>query len=81
MRVSGRKYYRTGYFCMKRVEQARQELEKGLAALEEAVDLAHTDLEVDGTIQRFEFTYELFWSRSDGFQNCSKCTWKTKGLL
>jgi nucleotidyltransferase substrate binding protein (TIGR01987 family) len=46
---------------MKRLEQARQELGKALTALDEAVGSARTDLEVDGTIQRFEFTYELFW--------------------
>ena len=34
---------------MKRVEQARQELEKGLMASEEGVDSARTDLEVDGS--------------------------------
>ena len=36
-------------------------LERGLDRLREAVTEAETDLEIDGVIQRFEFTYELFW--------------------
>lgn len=46
---------------MKRLEQIRSDFVNALKALEEAVSQATTDLEVDGAIQRFEFTYELFW--------------------
>lgn len=35
--------------------------EWALYRLKEAIAEAETDLEIDGAIQRFEFTYELFW--------------------
>jgi nucleotidyltransferase substrate binding protein (TIGR01987 family) len=35
--------------------------ERALDRLREAIDEADTELEIDGAIQRFEFTYELFW--------------------
>lgn len=62
---------------MKRLDQARQELEKALKALEEAARIAHTDLEVDGAIQRFEFTYELFWKLLKVFMEDQGMTVKT----
>jgi len=46
---------------MKRLEQIESDFGKALKALEEALSQAESDLEVDGAIQRFEFTYELFW--------------------
>lgn len=35
--------------------------ERALQRLGEAVDDAESELEIDGVIQRFEFTFELFW--------------------
>jgi len=46
---------------MKRLEQTRGDFKSALIALEQAVVEAESDLEVDGMIQRFEFTYELLW--------------------
>lgn len=46
---------------MKRLEQIESDFGKALKALEEALSQAESDLEVDGAIQRFEFSYELFW--------------------
>jgi nucleotidyltransferase substrate binding protein (TIGR01987 family) len=56
MRLSGK-----GFSSMKRLEQIKGEFRNALKALEEALSTARSDLEVDGAIQRFEFTYELFW--------------------
>lgn len=46
---------------MKRLEQIKGDFGNALKALEEALSTARSELEVDGAIQRFEFTYELFW--------------------
>jgi nucleotidyltransferase substrate binding protein (TIGR01987 family) len=46
---------------MKRLEQTENDFTNALKALEQAVSEATRDLEIDGAIQRFEFTYELFW--------------------
>jgi nucleotidyltransferase substrate binding protein (TIGR01987 family) len=46
---------------MKKLEQTQNDFTNALRALEEAVLEATSDLEIDGAIQRFEFTYELFW--------------------
>lgn len=46
---------------MKRFEQVRGDFESALKTLEEALGVARSDLEVDGALQRFEFTFELFW--------------------
>jgi nucleotidyltransferase substrate binding protein (TIGR01987 family) len=46
---------------MKRFEQVKDDFERALKALEESVVEAESDLEIDGVIQRFEFTYELLW--------------------
>ncbi|WP_299228270.1 nucleotidyltransferase substrate binding protein [Sulfurihydrogenibium sp.] len=48
---------------MRKVEilQALENLNNALDRLSEAVKTAKTDLEIDGTIQRFEFSFELFW--------------------
>jgi nucleotidyltransferase substrate binding protein (TIGR01987 family) len=44
-----------------RFELARQQYEKALARLHEALDQNETELVRDALIQRFEFTYELGW--------------------
>ena len=49
------------FYFMKRLEQVREDFEKALKALEESVVEAESDLEIDGVIQRYEFTYELLW--------------------
>lgn len=36
-------------------------LEKAFHKLKEGVEVAKTEIEKDGAIQRFEFTFELFW--------------------
>ncbi|MBP1968350.1 hypothetical protein J2Z83_000442 [Virgibacillus natechei] len=42
--------------------QSLANLEKALGRLEEALNEDdNNSLYIDGTIQRFEFTYELFW--------------------
>jgi nucleotidyltransferase substrate binding protein (TIGR01987 family) len=46
---------------MKRLTQIISDYKKALKSLTEAVDIAKSDLEIDGVIQRFEFTFELFW--------------------
>jgi nucleotidyltransferase substrate binding protein (TIGR01987 family) len=48
---------------MRKVEilQALENLNNALDRLSEAVKTAKTDLEIDGTILRFEFSFELFW--------------------
>jgi len=42
-----------------------QNLKKAFSRLKEAVNVAETDLEKDGVIQRFEFTFELFLSTAE----------------
>ena len=53
-------------FYMRKVEilQALENLNNALDRLSEAVKTAKTDLEIDGTIQRFEFSFELFLENS-----------------
>jgi nucleotidyltransferase substrate binding protein (TIGR01987 family) len=46
---------------MNRENQLKDELNKALSRLEEACETAISELEIDGAIQRFEFTFELFW--------------------
>jgi nucleotidyltransferase substrate binding protein (TIGR01987 family) len=38
-----------------------QNFKKALERLQDAVQRASDDLDKDGVIQRFEFTFELFW--------------------
>jgi nucleotidyltransferase substrate binding protein (TIGR01987 family) len=48
---------------MRKVEilQALENSNNALDRLSETVKTAKTDLEIDGTIQRFKFSFELFW--------------------
>ena len=46
---------------MKRFQQIKENFKNALKRLEESVKKAETDLEIDGVIQRFEFTFELMW--------------------
>ncbi len=46
---------------MNRLEQVQQDFEDAYFRLEEAVNEAETELEIDGAIQRFEFSFQLFW--------------------
>ncbi len=46
---------------MKQREQIAKDFARALAGLEEAVQQAQSELEIDGAIQRFEFTFELYW--------------------
>ncbi|MGB9637818.1 MAG: HI0074 family nucleotidyltransferase substrate-binding subunit [bacterium] len=39
----------------------KKELNRAYLNLLDAVNKAETDLEIDGVIQRFEFTFELVW--------------------
>ena len=47
----------------KKISQSMENLANALMRLEEALEIKEKDnsLVVDGTIQRFEFTIELFW--------------------
>ena len=45
----------------KRLHQVKKDFERALGALEKGVAEARTELEIDGVIQRFEFTFELSW--------------------
>ncbi len=46
----------------RKLQQSARNLEKSLLRLEEALNENHDNsLIVDGTIQRFEFTIELYW--------------------
>lgn len=58
------------------INYALQKLKSAFGKLKDAVDKAVDDLDRDGVIQRFEFTFELFWKTSkmfmeyEGFDNC-----------
>lgn len=43
------------------LDYALSKLENALLKLKEGAQAAESELEEDGTIQRFEFTFELFW--------------------
>ncbi|MCH1624285.1 HI0074 family nucleotidyltransferase substrate-binding subunit [Fredinandcohnia quinoae] len=46
----------------RKAQQSLENLKKALTRLEEALQEKDTNsLYIDGTIQRFEFTFELFW--------------------
>lgn len=44
-----------------RVERYFEDFDKAFKNLAAAVKIAHTDIEIDGTIKRFELCYELSW--------------------
>lgn len=46
---------------MKKLQKTFRDLKKAVRNLKEAVKVAKTQLEIDGVIQRFEFTFELAW--------------------
>jgi len=46
---------------------AFENFSKALKKLEEAVNEAQTELEIDGAIQRFEFTFEQAWKSLKAF--------------
>lgn len=46
---------------MKRLDQISKDYQSALEQLTEAIEKAVSDLEIDGAIQRFEFTFELMW--------------------
>lgn len=46
---------------MKRYEERKEDFSKAVKRLEEALKEKETDLNVDGVLHRFEFTFELAW--------------------
>ena len=46
---------------MKRFEERKEDLKKATNKLNEALKEEETDLEIDGILHRFEFTFELAW--------------------
>lgn len=46
---------------LKRLEERKSDLENAFKRLEEALQENETELAIDGTLHRFEFTFELAW--------------------
>ena len=46
---------------MKRFEERKEDLKKATTKLNEALNGEASELEIDGTLHRFEFTFELAW--------------------
>ena len=46
---------------MKRLEERKFDLENAFQRLKEALQENETQLAIDGTLHRFEFTFELAW--------------------
>ena len=46
---------------MKRFEERKQDLAKATERLQEALNEEETEIAIDGTLHRFEFTFELAW--------------------
>jgi len=48
-------------FNLKRYEERKEDLKKATQRLGEAIKEPDTELAIDGTLHRFEFTFELAW--------------------
>lgn len=46
---------------MKRFEERKQDLAKATERLKDALNEEETEIAIDGTLHRFEFTFELAW--------------------
>lgn len=46
---------------MKRFEERKKDLKRATERLEEALNVEETEISIDGTLHRFEFTFELAW--------------------
>lgn len=46
---------------MKRYEERKNDLNKAVDRLKEALEIEENEIVIDGTIHRFEFTFELAW--------------------
>lgn len=46
---------------LKRLEERKSDLENAFKKLEQALKESKTELGIDGTLHRFEFTFELAW--------------------
>lgn len=46
---------------LEKIKSLFLDFENAISSLEEALSFETTDINIDGTIQRFEFTFELAW--------------------
>ena len=46
---------------MKRYEERKQDFNKAVERLKEALEIEENEIVIDGAIHRFEFTFELAW--------------------
>ena len=46
---------------MKRFEERKQDLRRATERLKEALNVEESEITIDGTLHRFEFTFELAW--------------------
>lgn len=46
---------------MKRFEERKQDLRRATERLKEALNVEENEISIDGTLHRFEFTFELAW--------------------
>ena len=52
---------------MKRFEERKEDLKKATTKLSEALNREASELEIDGILHRFEFTFELAWKTMKDF--------------